>query len=803
MIKTLLNGTWLMQGNNYEVEGKIPGSVYSFLLDKDLMPDPYYRNNELIALEIADHDYSFERKFNYKLSNNQIFLVCEGLDTVADIYINGKLLSSVDNMFITYRFNVTEFLTNGENVIKIAFKNPIAYAKQFAGRENGIGQSDAMLGHHQVRKEACSYGWDWGPHMPDSGIWRDIYLLEKNSQEITDFEIIQRHENGKVYVTAKVTTDEKCQVNVTVKTPNGETFTVENNKETLIENAELWFPNGMGKQPLYTFTAQIVNGNEVVDSKEKRVGLRVMKLIRERDEYGQSFYHEINGYPMFAMGADYIPEDNVLSRITPERSRVLLEKCVFANFNTIRVWGGGYYPDDWFFDLCDELGLVVFLDLMFACSVYDFNEKFKNSVLLEVEQNLKRIRHHACIGLISGNNECEEAMTWSFYSIKDAGKFATDYIEMFERRFPKIIEKVCPYIPYSSASPTSLGNFVEPQNENYGDTHYWRVWHSGDAYQTFRDHYFRYLSEFGFQSFPCLKTVQAFTTQEDRNIFSRTMERHQRNGAANGKIMNYMYQTFKYPTDFDTLLYASQLLQAEAMRYGVEHLRQNRGRCMGTLYWQLNDIWPVASWASIDYYGRLKALHYVAKRFYSPILLSCEETGEMTSRKSLNVPLSEQPYKTSAKFAVTNDTLNDINGVITYEVRNNLNNKVILSDNITVSVPKLSALKIDEIEFEKIDVNNHYLYFYLTVDGEMVSEGTAVFTAYKFFNFKNPLLRVERNGNELTVYSDSFAKYVEISCQQDIILSDNYFDMVPGKKVIKISDSDIHGIKIRSVYDIK
>ena len=525
-----------------------------------------------------------------------------------------------------------------------------------------------------------------------------------------------------------------------------------------------------------------------------------MKLIREKDQYGECFCHEVNGVRFFAMGADYIPEDNILSRITPERTYRLIKQCRDHNFNAIRVWGGGIYPQDAFFDACDELGLVVFQDMMVACVTLQNSEEMKENFRLEVVDNLRRIRHHASLALISGNNEVEQMYEADMHMMTEA--MIATYLDVYERILPEVMEEICPYLPYIPSSPTTCGHFIATGNENYGDQHYWEVWHGDKPFTEYRNKYFRYLSEFGFQSFPCEKTVNAFTEEKDRNIFSRVMEMHQRNGTANGKILNYLSETYKYPSEFGTLLYASQLLQAEAMRYGVEHLRRHRGRCMGALYWQLNDIWPTASWASIDYYGRFKALHYVAKRFYNPILISCKETGERTTRTFPTMD-PRVDYETKAQLCVTNETLKDVTGVAVWALRDNAG--MILKEGKTeMNVPALSAVWLEEMDFCKTDVDNTYLSFAFQVDGETVSEGTVLFTVPKYFNFSNPELSYEINGDEITVFTKSYASYVEIdSPDSDIILSDNYFDINTGAKTVKILEGTPKTIRLRSVYDIQ
>ena len=379
------------------------------------------------------------------------------------------------------------------------------------------------------------------------------------------------------------------------------------------------------------------------------------------------------------MGANYIPEDNLLARTSFEKTEKLLKDSVEANFNMVRIWGGGHYPEDYFFDLCDRLGLIVWQDFMFACSAYQLTDEFLDTVKKEAVDNIKRLRHHASLGIWCGNNEVEEG--WVYWGWPQDPKRKTDYIKLFEFILPDIVKEHDPETFYWSSSPSSGGGFDEPRDPNRGDMHYWEVWHGLKPFTEYRKYFFRFCSEFGFQSFPALKTVESFTLPEDRNIFSHVMESHQKNSGANGKILYYLSENFLYPKDFDSLLYASQLLQAEAIKYGVEHWRRNRGRCMGSLYWQLNDCWPVASWSSIDSFGRWKALHYFAKKFYSPILLSIEEEGK------------------TASIHVTNETMQDVQGLIEWKLRTNTS-EVLKEGLAEINVEKLSARKGVELSLK-------------------------------------------------------------------------------------------------------
>ena len=800
MEKFNLNGQWNITSNTYNVVGEVPGSIYSALLANGKMEDPFYRGNEKNALEIMDEEFTFTKEFDYAKKSDSILLVCEGLDTLCDLYINGQFVAHTDNMHRAYYLEVAPYLVDGKNEIKAVFSSIDAFIKaKHKEKPLSDGSGATLIGFGYARKAFYMNGWDWGPILPDAGIWKDIYLIDGKQPRITDVRILQRHEEGKVFVFVKAETSLPADVNVKIIAPNGLVVNAQNGMETEIENPELWWPNGYGKQSLYRVVTECSVDGKITDTNEKKIGLRTLIVSREEDEWGEEFCYKVNGVKIFAMGADYIPEDNILSRLNRERTKKLLEDCIFANFNSIRVWGGGFYPHDYFFELCDELGIIVFIDLMFACSALPSSQEFYDNVKVEIVQNIRRFRHHACIGVISGNNEIEEqAAIENWWSQEERA----GYLELFEGIIPKIMQAECPEISFVTSSPSSHGSFVEPSSENVGDTHYWQVWHGGLPFSEYRNHFFRFLSEFGFQSFPSMKTIEEITLPEDRNPFSEVMEIHQRNGSANGKILSYLSQTYLYPYNMENLVYASQLLQAEAIKYGVEHMRRNRGRCMGALYWQLNDCWPVASWASIDGYGRYKALHYEAKRFFEPIHISCAEIGEYTKRKDINAE-RYFGYETKAQIFVNNDTLKDVEGVVEWKLCA-ADGKVLQSGSEVLAVKALSYASLAEMDFHKTDVKNNYLSFSFAVDGKVISFGTVLFTKPKHFHFVDPKIELTVKGDEITVKADAFARYVYIyNKNDDLILSDNFFDMNAGTKTVKVLSGDVGDLKVKSVYDIR
>ena len=810
-----LGGAWRMREADSQTwhSAHVPGSVYADLMADGTMPDPFWRENELDAFERMKKDYVYQRAFTVteaQLAHAHVELVCEGLDTLAHVSLNGREIAFADNMHITWVWDVKEQLHAGENTLEIRFDSPILYCAKKAEEAPGWESSDATPGFRHLRKAHCMFGWDWGPRLPDAGIWRPIFLRTWDTARLENALMLQAHHDGMVDVTIRPEIAGESAWSAEITAPDGEVIiipeTTAAEQVITIEHPQLWWPNGLGKQPLYRVTVRLATG----DTRVWRIGLRTMTVSREKDEWGEEFCHVVNGVKVFAMGADYIPEDNILARVTPERTRRLLEDCKAANFNAIRVWGGGYYPDDTFYDICDELGLMVWQDLMYACAFYDLTPDFERSIRVETHQNVARLRHHASLALICGNNEMEMFMagansalinhrTWEF--VPTYPHHITDYVKMFEYILPAIVKETAPQTYWWPASPSSGGNFDAPNDENRGDNHYWDVWHGEKPFTEYRKFFFRYASEFGFQSFPCLKSVEQFTLPDDRNIFSRVMERHQRNQAANGKILSYLSQTFRYPNSFDDLLYASQLMQAEAIRYGVEHWRRNRGRCMGAIIWQLNDIWPVASWASIDYYGRWKALHYAAKRFFAPVMISAEEEGELSQNPKIN-EYHPAPLEKSFRLNVCNETLRDVTGEVVWALRTP-DGAIVRQNQQTLTIPAMSAKWLDKVDCADASLTGHYISFAFVVDNVAVSEGTCIFCAPKHFEFVDPRLTVETRGDTLLVTSHAYAKQVWLESEDaDLLLDDNAFDMNPGTKVVRVVRGTAEKVRGRSVWDL-
>ena len=807
-----LNGLWQFwqSGTEEKMPVTVPGSVLSGLLDNKKIQDPYYRDNEYATRDLFWNDYEFERTFAAEeemLACDHVELVCEGLDTLADVFVNGTLVASTENMHRTYRIPVKEVLKAGENHIRILFKSVFQYIEAYEYAENKeihYAPVGGILGNHLIRKAHSMFGWDWGPQLIDAGVYRDIYLEGNNGARLKDVHIRQRHVDGKVELSVKSVLEKLSDkvnddwtVEVTVAEENGEIFGRQvmglkdlsgdiwrNPDEDItvmehltVENPKLWWPNGYGEQPLYeaTVTVKDQDGN-VAAEEQKVIGLRTMTVSQEKDQWGSEFAIMVNGLKIYARGADYIPEDCVYSWITRDRSEVLLKDCIRANYNCIRIWGGGYYPSDDFYDLCDHLGLIVWQDLMYACNAYDLTESFEENIVQEAIDNVRRLRHHASLGLWCGNNEIESAWDhWDdFKGETQANRM--DYVKMFEYILPKTVKAEDPDTYYWVSSPSSGGGFDDPDDENRGDAHYWAVWHGQKPFTDYQRYFFRFCSEYGFQSFPCKKTVDSFTEEEDRNIFSKVMESHQKNGAANGKILYYLSENFRYPKDFDNLLYISQVLQAAAIKFGSEHWRRNRGRCMGTLYWQVNDNWPVASWSSIDYYGRWKALHYMAKKFYAPVAMSLCKTDDTMSVHVSNETAAAQ--KCTAFLRVRDVNLN----VVREWKAEGVAEPYSVAELVGASWEELLEGCVKENVFAEAEV--------VFEDGTVQTESNS-FAPYKHMNLvkQAPSVEVEEQEDRFVIrlQSDVFAPYVELDfADADVLFSDNYFDL-SNKKAVEIT----------------
>lgn len=817
MVAQILNKNYRMKNvkDREFIEAIVPGSVYTDLLRAGKMKDPFYKDQEEEALKLMEEDYEYVCEFEWEKEQfedcDKILLHFDGIDTVSEVYLNGNKVGEACNMHREWEFDVTGQIRERENELRVILHSPLRFIREANLKYGTKGSEDAMEGFMHLRKAHCMFGWDWGAHLPDAGIFRPVSLLGMKKLRIDNVRIHQVHKEKLVALQLLVETEPAVQngssstaeyhYEVRVTAPNGTVIqTAGSPKEIVIDEPQLWWPNGIGEQPLYEIEVKAYADGEEVDSWKRRIGLRTCTIHKEKDEWGESFAHEVNGVQIFAMGADYIPEDHLLGRTSREKTYDLLLQCKRANFNVIRVWGGGYYPEDWFFDACDEMGLLVWQDFMFACSVYELTPEFEANIREEFIDNIKRIRHHASLGLWCGNNEMEMFVDQRAWVSKQSE--IRDYLFMYERIIPEVLREHDPDTFYWPASPSSGGSFDEPNDPDRGDVHYWEVWHGNKPFSEYRRYYFRYISEFGFQALPAKKTLEQITDDpEDMNLFSYIMEKHQRNSDGNGKIVKYMQQMYRYPGDFDKLIYASQLLQADGIRYGVEHFRRNRGRCMGAVYWQLNDCWPVISWSSIDYFGRWKALHYYAARFFAPVMISCEEQNWMTSGIDMNHQHTD--FEKSIRLNVTNETRERKTVTVRWALRN-ADASIVRQEEEAVTVEALSSVWLEKVLLPEANVFDQYVSFEAAEGKEILSQSTVIFSFPKYFRYLNPMLRCSVEGEELVIKAAAYAKSVEILNEnEDLILSDNYFDMNAGERRIRIISGKPEGIRLRSVYDIR
>ena len=772
----------------------VPGDVHLDLLANKKIPDPFYRDNEsrLQWIENAAWEYKRELKMDDATLNHQhIELVLEGLDAACRIYLNGEQLLAPENMFREWRIDVKGKLRKGPNELRVFFPSPIKAAQDVADKDpwRAKTHTDAKV---YIRKAAYEYGWDWGPRFVTSGIWRPAYLETWDNARIENVFVEQSSVNATVAhlnVQTEVESSKAQTVHLSLDYGlNGTSRHLEQevllspglNKLSMpvnIDHPELWWPAGYGGQPLYRFTVKVNAAGHLADTSATKAGLRSIVLHRELDQWGRSFEFVVNGVPVFAKGADVIPFDSFPSRVTTAQYKRILQSARDANMNMIRHWGGGYYETDEFYDMCDELGLMVWQDLMFGNDWQPGTYEFKQEIGREATYQMRRLRNHPSIALWSGNNETESLREWNGRGQLPPNVHEhiwQDYLTEFSGVLAVAAATVDPETPYWPSSPTAD---YEDLSDNYqsGDNHDWTVWHGQKDFTAYNEHHWRFTSEFGFQSFPEMKTIESFTTPEDRtSIFTPVMKAHQKNGNGNKLIEQYMNRYYGEPKDFPSFLYSSQVLQAEAVKVGVEGWRRARPRTMGTIFWQLNDCWPVASWSSIDYAGRWKALQYYARRFYAPVLISPNvEDGALAV-----YVISDHVKEESAELSVR---LMHFDGSVVTEKKTAINVKP-LSSEAVLRVPLSELLGAGEDPAKVVVVAELHQgqtlissnLYYLVPTKQIVLPTAHV----------ESTVTQDKTGFDVKLLSPTLARSVYVSFgEQDAEYSDNYVDLLPGVPV--------------------
>jgi beta-mannosidase len=766
----------------------VPGCVHTDLLHNKMIGDPFYRDYERQQQWIGKTDWEYQTTFRITqqlLAHKQVELVFEGLDTYAEVYLNDSLVLHADNMFRTWRVK-TNNLRMGDNTLKVVFRSPINEILPQMGKmayQLPAGNDQGEKTSPYTRKAPYQFGWDWGPRFVTSGIWQPVFLEAWDSARVSDLHIAQKEVTkeqaaltAQVDIVSAIAGDAELVIedlgHRVVTTKQAIKLVAGSNHFNLdftVTKPALWWPNGLGDHPLYKYRASILIGKKMIAEKRTSVGLRSLEVHQETDSWGKSFTFIINGVPVFAKGANWIPADSFPTRITKEKYRWLLKSAADANMNMLRVWGGGIYESDEFYDTCDELGILVWQDFMFACSMYPGNQEFLDNVRAEAEDNVRRLRNHPSIAIWSGNNEIEGAwFNWGWKQSLPSSVW-DDYQKIFDGVLKEVCGSLDPERLYWPSSPHG-GLPDDPNSLKSGDTHSWKVWHFAAPFTDYQKEFPRFMSEYGFQSFPQIETVESYALATEHDIQSPVMMAHQRHPRGNQLIKEYMLREYASPKDFESFLYVSQVLQAEGIKVGAEHLRRIMPRNMGSLYWQLDDCWPVASWSSIDYYGRWKALQYYAKRFYSPVLISPHVEAD-----NLN-------------FYVVSDLTQPTKGLINVEVRDLEGNKLTSFRRDVVAAPLHSEsyynLPIKDL-LNGREANSLMVYCEFIVNGKVISSNEYFFQPFKDLLLPpaqvNSVVAKIPDGYKVTLTTNKLAKSVYLSTNTNGFFSDNYFDLLPDK----------------------
>ena len=789
---------------------QVPGVVQTDLLYDGLIPDPFYQDNDARLQWIGLTDWEYRTTFDVDavtLAHDHVDLVFEGLDTYADVYMNEQPVLHSDNMFRRWRVPAKTLLRVGPNTLRVVFHSPIesmipkvkalpyilpSVTSHMTGNEENIATAP------YTRKAPYQYGWDWGPRYVTEGIWKPIRLETWDALRIENFHIQQQtvaKDSAALSAELEIEASRSAAASVEINyaelsgtpfTPIRQSVQLEPGMNRIsvavhIANPKLWYPLGVGAQDRYSFSAVVRMGRSVVADAALKTGLRSIELRRKVTGDDTSFAFVVNGIPIFAKGADVIPFDSFPNRVTPEIHRKILEAARDAHMNMVREWGGGYYESDDFYDICDELGIMVWQEFIFGGDMVPGGRDFQDNVKQEAIEQVERLRDHPSIVLWCGNNEIETGWVhWDdrklfkeSVSPADREKVWQDYVVLFHGILAGVVARYANPVPYWASSPSA--NFdAPPDSQNNGDMHYWNVWHQLAPIEMYTQQFPRFMSEYGFQSFPEMRTIRSFAKPGDMDIHSAVMQDHQKNHGGNERILSYMLRWYPEPKDFPSFVYLSQVLQAEAIKVGAEHLRRQRPNTMGSLYWQLNDCWPVASWASIDYYGRWKALQYYARRFYDEVIVS--------------------PFAHDGKVDVyvVSDKLQPLSG----QVRTRLldfSGKVISDKTQDVQVPAQSSavyFTLDEKDLlANADPKKSFLVFDLAIGGAEVSRNLIFFDTMHNLDLPTAVhidtsLDNSSGGYAVTLRSPVLARSVYISFDDlDVETSDNYFDLLPGEVV--------------------
>lgn len=809
MLKSL-NGEWQLRqaGSEDWLAAKVPGCNYLDLTENSVIPDPFLYTNEKDTLWVGEKDWEYRKIFTLtedELECDEVCLSCKMLDTVCDVYINDRLVGRGENCFVAYSFSVKDYLSVGENEIKIYFHSPVNFVREKYKKCPTPVNSNGQNGIVHIRKPQSHFGWDWGPVLPSSGITKDIELQFVKCAKIDFLKVSQAvcGDVGKITASAEISEfsdDYECEITLT--SPDGaEEKVISSSAEFEVENPELWWTyelSGSKNQPLYTVRARLVRNGETLDEAEKKIGFRTLELNRERDEYGMNFQFRLNGVPLFIKGANCIPFDSFVTRFGGDKLNYFLDAAQFSNLNMLRVWGGGYYESDEFYAECDRRGILVWQDFQFACQAYPFfDDEFLANVKSEVKYNVTRLCHHPSLAVWNGNNEIEDMhMAWAHM---------TKYVQYTEKFFYHILEdeirKYDKNTPYTPGSPIGISHNKGVSADNVGDTHLWGVWHGLKPMTYYRRRMTRFCSEFGFESLPDLNAIARYAKPSDYSFKSDVFKAHQKCMSGNEKMIYYIASRFNLPKNFRDYVYLSQVTQQECIADATEHWRRNKGRCNGSMYWQFNDCWGVCSWSSIDYYGNYKALQYKARHFNAPLTVSVEDGERDIKIFALND--FNEPKEICAEYEIfdfTHGTLESERAELTVPA---VQNRLVFT------------LDLSEIK-EKYSTKTTGVAVRLYENSALTAQKVVLLDKEKNVNLPKAHLKtvITKSARRLTldIKTDNFARLVKAECTPvSLPFSDNFFDLLPNQSAqISIpvdpalgADEQARAVRVYSLCDIE
>lgn len=801
-----LNGNWKFRQTDKDkwYDAEVPGCNFLDLMRNNLIDDPFVSTNETEVQWVSEKNFEYIKEFYVSeadLDCSYAYLCCERLDTICEVYINHSLVGRTKNCFMPYSFEIKEKLKAGNNEIRIIFKSPKKYVEHRYNEEPTPLNSNGQNGIVHIRKPQYHFGWDWGPVLTPSGIGSDIYIDFKKSDYINDFKVRYTQENGVYVISADA---EICKINnassskISLISPDGE-MSVRTGEGALftVSSPQLWWTRELSdrkEQPLYTVKAELFEEGKCVSISTKKIGLRTIELNRDKDEYGYNFQFRLNGVPLFIKGANYIPPDSFIERFDTKRLCKLLDAVEFSNMNMIRIWGGGFYASNEMLDECDRRGILVWQDFMFACQAYPFfDPMFLDNVKDEISYNVKRISSHASLAVFCGNNEIEDMhMSWLHM---------TKYIEWTEKFFyhilPDEIRKYNDFTPYTPTSPVGTAHNENVGADFVGDTHLWGVWHGLQPMNYYRKRMTRFCSEFGFESLPDMKTIKTFASPDEYSLSSEVMRSHQKCKNGNDKMLYYISSRFNQPDNIEDLVYLSQVTQQECIADATEHWRRNKGRCNGSMYWQLNDCWQTCSWSSYDYFGNFKALQYKARHFNAPLTVSLEDENDCVKIYVINDYNEQKSVKVEWEvFDFEGEVLKRESKYVTVDAVKNILAYELSLDNVNKETTGVCARLYNNFE-------------------ELICEKTVMLLPEKKLRLPKAEIKMtavrEGDNIKITLLSNKLARLVMLENISSNNFSDNYFDLLPNRERVIYqgveSDSlarlQISSLKVKSICDVK